>query len=339
MYDFAGDMAQGNMSAELLDGHDVASSFYDLTATQPQRSVEDVAALVHNFQKDSDILCWATSVLAESPTAGALLNSAYEKGWSFGFTDLSGGGYFLNNDAKILMLDHFCMAPNALGRSLYFRNALLTTFIRALRDIAQQEAFGSFEQDFGPEQVLMLERARAADCDTVVILAGWELRGAGFTDVWRHILGSEEGDMALIFSRFLERDPASLFDGTALAYAFRQWYADRSRVDHADHMTLETLDDMLQNAEQRNPFGQTELKGALIESLALLPDGVCYLAGLGDAIISDPFFAGLNDEINQTHLFHLIYDMEVTMINNVPFRDNKLARMIFPEATPSKSWR
>jgi hypothetical protein len=51
---------------------------------------------------------------------------------------------------------------------------------------------------------------------------------------------------------------------------------------------------------------------------------------MGETIRRDPFFAGLNDPINQTHLFHLIYDTEVTMVNNVPFRDARLARKIFP---------
>ena len=79
-------------------------------------------------------------------------------------------------------------------------------------------------------------------------------------------------------------------------------------------------------------FGKGRLTAVALEELGTLPDGTRYLNGLGDSILRDPFFAGLTDPVNQTHLFHLIYDMEVVMVNNVPFRDAGLASKIFPQA-------
>jgi hypothetical protein len=190
---------------------------------------------------------------------------------------------------------------------------------------------GPFEEEYSPEDVLMLERIRAADCDTCTILASWELRGAGYGEVWRHLLGTEEGDMAIVFTRVLERDPTALFDGAALAYAFRQWYAHSTRVDGCDHETLEVLDDILLDGGIDNPFGKKRIDHEIIETLSELPDGTLYLDGMSHVIINDPFFSGLKDEINQTHLFHLMYDLEVKMVENVPFRDHKLAKKIFPE--------
>jgi hypothetical protein len=323
---------------------DLTSSENDIPAAHSliaprQSDYDETIARPYAFQTAEDVFMWCAAVLAESPLAARLLQDALDKGWNAGLTDLNGGGYYLDTENRILLMDHFSLTPSALGRSMYFRNAFLTTFIRALRDIWQEERFGAFERDYAPEHVLMLERARAADGDTVAILAGWELRGAGFTDIWRHLLGSEEGDMALIFTRFLERDPTALFDGSALAYAFRQWYADRSRVDHSDHAALEILDGILLEADGANSFGAREMRADIVESLSRLPDGTCYLAGLGLTIMGDPFFAGMNDPINQTHLFHLMYDMEVTMVNNVPFRDAKLARMIFPGAETVRAKR
>ena len=145
--------------------------------------------------------------------------------------------------------------------------------------------------------------------------------------------------MAMIFTKVLERDPSAVFDGSALAYAFRQWYASDHRVDSCDHETLESLDDLLFISETRNPFGHRKLEDSRIEEMSALPDGTCYLQGKGETILSDPIFSGLNDPINQSHLFHLIYDIEVTMVNNVPFQDGRLARKIFPQSENIKSWR
>lgn len=299
----------------------------------------DDRAQEFNFSDEYELIVWAMQMLNESPTGRALMIQAAERGWFIGQTDLQIGGFFMNTQDRLLLLDHFSMAPAALGRSLYFRNAFLTTFIRAIRDIWHTENNAVTESDCGPEDLLMLERVRAADCDTVTLLCCWELRGAGHAEIWRHLLGSAEGDMAMIFTRFLERDPGAHFDGAALAYAFRQWYADETRVDSSDHDTLEMLDNMLAESCVRNPFGQRELKISAIEALSLLPDGTCYLAGLGHTILHDPFFAGLHDPINQTHLFHLMYDMEVTLVNNVPFRDGSLARKIFPGTETIKTFR
>lgn len=298
-------------------------------------TMEDGAAaaqLAAQCQSDEDLLRWAAAMISHSPTASSLWHHAAKHDWALRLTCLHDTGYALDDVEGVITLDHFGLTPNALGRSAYFRNAFLSILVRALRDVWHEEKFGHFEEEFAPEHVLMLERVRAADCDSVTIYSAWELRGAGFGDVWRHLLGSEEGDMAMMFSRFLERDPKSLFDGSALAYTFRQWYADVSRVDGCDHETLENLDMLMEESDVRNPFGVLAADISLIEEMSRLPSGKTYLTGQGGNILHEPYFAGLGDPINQSHFFHLVYDMEVKMVNNVPFRDMTLARKIFPEA-------
>ncbi len=332
------DIKEYDLSIADIDG-DFISMIEDIQTPVYGDGFDRSYDMQQSFVTDSDIFSWCAQVISESPTAVALWNSAIEQGWAIALSCLNETGYSLNHDDRVVTLDHFGLSPEALGRSAYFRNAFLTILIRALRDIWHEERFEPFEHDFAPEQVLMLERIRTADCDSVTVLAVWELRGAGYSDIWRHLIGSAEGDMALIFMRFLERDPTALFDGTALAYTFRQWYADDMRVNACDHDTLESLDDLLEEKGTRNPFGQLCADVQILAELSELPDGMCYLDVLAEQVLSDPYFAGLNDSINQSHLFHLIYDMEVKMVNNVPFRDGKLARKIFPEADMTTIWR
>jgi hypothetical protein len=301
--------------------------FYDLTEVGPEegaeglflledlfsyreKNVENIEKMPAEFESAEDILLWSASLIAESPLAQSLWKDAAKKGWSVGISDLNSDGFYLDVIQKQIWLDSYLLPPSSLGRSPYFRAALLTTLVRALRDVWHEQREEAFETLYSPEDVLMLERVRAADCDTVTILSAWELRSAGFGEIWRHLLGCEEGDMAIIFTRVLERDPSAHFDGAALAYTFRQWFANDQRVDGCDHETLESLDDLMLSDLQEN--------------------GTVYLENMGSTIINDPLFAGLNDEINQTHLFHLMYDLEVVMVENVPFRDQRLARKIFP---------
>jgi hypothetical protein len=296
-----------------------------------EKSTEQLLLLPYDFSEEKEVLHWAAAVIYNSPTAKRLWEDAAQNDWSVSLINLGSDGFFIDVPSKTIFLDHFSLSAEALGRSTYFRNALLSIFIRALRDVWHENRVGAFEDSFSPEDVLLLERVRAADSDTITILSVWELRGAGFSEVWRHILGSEEGDMAMIFTRTLERQPTALFDGSVLVKTFYQWFEDEDRVNGIDHETLEALDDLLLASGPQNPFGKETLFANFIEALSDLPDGGCYLKALGHAIKEDPFFVGLGDPINQTHLFHIMYDLETFVVNNVPFRDRALARKVFPD--------
>jgi hypothetical protein len=298
-----------------------------------KKYINDLIESSEHFSNFEDVISWGALVVQESPLGMGLLREAAENGWSVGVDDLNSGGFYLNLDKKEIWLDHFSLNAESLGRSVYFRSAFLSTFIRALRDVWHERSANVIEDRFRPEDILMLERVRAADCDTVTIMACWELRGAGVPDIWRYIMGSEEGDMATAYMGCLENDPSCIFDGGALSVTFRQWFAGHARVDGCDHDTMERLDDLLLETTTHNPFGCDEAKPVDVEEMSVLPDGLCYLSGYGEDIITDPFFAGLGDPINQTHFFHIMYDLEVFMVNNVPFRDRGLARKIFPSGT------
>ena len=166
----AAERARGNVFPNDFRRDSLSS---ELAATFAETTREEIEALPFAFTSMDDVLFWAASVMRESPTANSLLARAADREWSVVMNDLHNGGFYLDVPGKTLHLDHHSMKPSALGRSVYFRNAVLTTFIRALRDIWHEEAGRIFEEEFKPEDALLLERVRAADCDTVAILAGW----------------------------------------------------------------------------------------------------------------------------------------------------------------------
>lgn len=287
----------------------------------------NLEAYPHAFEQDQDVLSWAAAMMSESPLAKSLLTHAQDNGWKFCLTDLETGGFHMDISEKLIELDHYGLDAASLGRSAFFRNSLICVMAKALRDIWHEMRWGGFEIDFKPEAVLMLERARAADTDSLAVIIGWELRGAGYSDVWRHILGSEESDMAEVLTNILDRYPTALYNGMALAHVFRQWYADIARVDALDHSTLEHMDLSLQAAAIK--FGDNNAIIDHFEKLSELPDGTIYLKDLGETVSRDPFFNGLQDAINQAHLFQIVYDNKVTYVDGIPFRDEALARKFF----------
>lgn len=277
-----------------------------------------------------EILSWCLAVLNYSPSAALMLGEASDKSWQVAVEDLGGSDYMMDVEEKTIILDSHGLDPAGLGQSHYFRNAMLVTLTKALRDIWQENRHGGFDELYTPEHVILMERVRSADLDVVSVLVAWELRAADYGDMWRHMIGSEAGDMAMIFSGYLERDPSAQFNGQGLVAAFKQWFRETKRLDSCDHDTLEYLDEVLATSDIVNPFGVKKPSKMNVEILSCLPDKSAYLQGQGQEILSNPVYASVDNAINQTHLFHIMYDLEAVIVEDVPFRDVELAQKIFP---------
>ena len=263
--------------------------------------------------------------LSKSPIARQLVREAGEQSWRLGLARLDHHDFHLNVPEKTIILDDHGLDAESLPGAPYFYHAMQISLVRALRDACKEKRHGGFDENYAPESVLFLERLRAADCDVIAALVAWELRGG----LWRHMTGSEDSDIALAFSSVLEKDPSAAFNGRALAAAFRQWFRNTGRVNACDHETLEYMDGVL----DMNPgaaFGRRRAGKICVEVLSCMPDKTAYLRGLGEEILSDPLFAGLSDPINQAHFMQVMRDAEVCYVQNVPFRDAKLAARIFP---------
>ena len=279
-----------------------------------------------------EILSWCLAVLGHSPSACLMLKEVCDKDWKVTLEDLRGSDYFIDVTEKLIIIDNHGLEPTAIAHSNYFRNILLVTLIKALRDVWQENRYGGFDELYSPEYILLMERVRAADLDVVGVMVGWELRSNDYTELWRHLIGSDTGDMAMTFSGYLERDPSAQFNGHGLVAAFKQWFRDTKRLDTCDHDCLEYLDDVLAiNEIGEDPFGKKKPSKMNIEILSCLPDKSAYLQGQGAEILSNPVYTAVDNAINQAHLMHIMHDLEVCMVEDVPFRDAELARKIFPE--------
>ncbi len=280
------------------------------------------------FETDYEVFDWACALISESPIGFSLVAEAEKQGWVFQLTTLENGEYYLDGKNKILEVNDHGLDVQALGTSVFFRSTIIYTISKALRDIWHERQWADIENNYNPESIVMLERARAADNDSIAIIIGWDLRSAGYHDTWRHILSEDESDMAQVLVNILERYPTALYNGMVHAHVFRQWYASMDRIDSLDHAILEHLDFLI--FEEGRELGTKQSAAKDFENLSTLPDKTVYLKGLGNTVSRDPFFAGLGDPINQAHLFQIVYDNKVIEVDGVPFRDTSLANKIFP---------
>ena len=297
-------------------------------------------ANIDHMQEDAQFINIIITSIAKSDLAAALLQEAADYGWTIALDDLDSHDFHLDVPEKHMILNTHGLSPKALKRSDYFMCLLQLSLIRGLRDIWQEKRHGGFEDHYSPQDILMLERVRAADCDTMAILAALELRIAGYDPLWKHIVGSDEGDMAIIMADIMEHDRASTNPQKtlhrALQAAFRQWYVCDDRVNICDHETLEYLDGLIAQSDHGSPFGQRYLSPVRVEVLSCLPDKTAYLQHSGQDILRAPIFAGMQDKINQAHFMQIMHETHSTIVSGVPFRSAELADKIFPLARDQK---
>ena len=274
---------------------------------------------------DKAILSWCLNVLSISPIADAMIEEAENDGWNFGLADLNTHDFHLDAVEKKVVIHDHGLTPSAIARSSYFMNAVMVSMMRGLRDIWQEKRHGGFEDYYGPEHVLMLERVRAADLDVVSIMAAWELRNQDHPEIWRHLLASDISDMAMAYGNALGQRPFSNIRGNAATAAFRKWYDSALRVNSCDHETLDYLDDLSMQANGEEYHGNRKPTEIGFEILSCMPDKTAYLKGWGDDLINDPHFCGLDDPINQAHFLQIVNEHAVIYKDGVGFRDTDLA--------------
>ncbi len=271
------------------------------------------------------------SDLMDSPMARSLINFAAEQEWSIYVEPLNDAAYDLDDEHKVLLLNNYNLKLPTFEKSGFFRHALILSLVKGLRDIWHIECRQPYEHGLTIESVLLLERVRAADCDVIALLTAWELRGEGMPEIWRHLLGAPEGDMALRFTEALEREPQKHFNNSALIEAFHGWFDNAERVGACDHQTLDMIDCMVEESRETGLYGHKKAKPQFIESLSRLPDRTFYLQDYGFGISKDPHFAGLEDDVNQAYYLQIKHEMETTHAGGIYFRDSKLAAKIFPD--------
>jgi hypothetical protein len=247
---------------------------------------------------------------------------------------LNDGSYAIDIENATLWVDNSGLMPEALARSTYFRQCIRHNIIRGIREVWHIENFQDEYDSYVPESLLKCERIRSADVECMAILCIYEMHlSEEESRLWQHLLSHDTGDMAICFSRFLERGPFTHNKlELALQQAFKQWYNDRNRVDACDHRTLEEMDNILDWDKPSMAQRKNSLKPTKIAQMTARPEGKgSYIGDLNIRLMRHPAFSVMVDPINQVHLSHIMRDIEAVAKGDVYFRCPMLADKIFPE--------
>lgn len=274
-----------------------------------------------------DFLIYVSRLLSHSPVGLDLFHQASDQ--DYGVSLWPGEEMAVDQDTRTLMLPDHDLDVITLMRSSFFRADLTRKFLKGLRQIDQIER-GCIIPVHRPDQSVLYARARAADIEAVAIHIAHDVRGEDMS-LWRHVLSSETGDLATLYAAACTGIVADAL--AALSATFLAWYGDQVRMNVCDHDALEDLDVRLA-AGAATGVMKARVTLEQYRLLCVAPLGAeTYLTPAAFRALKSAGMQMLYDETNAAHLHHVLCDVQTLVINNVAFRDKKLARRIFPDCT------
>jgi hypothetical protein len=320
-------------SDEFYDFEPEAYSLADLLARV--RELDTASDAPFNFATDEDMLVWALAQICESPLGRALASDARYEDWAIELDDCLdeyGDGQFIAEaQMRILILPRCAPSAPILARSPYMRALFVAELCRGLRGVWHQDSGVRPVNDLTIRDQIRWTRALNADYDLMTLSIAWDMREAGYPELWRHLIGSDLGDLAVGWVAMLERNPQGLTPTNFLKRMYLEWQADGAAVNHADHQMLTRLDTALHAPGAGKGFGTRTLTSADLMSLTTLPDGASYLESLARLILEDETQATIADPVNAAHLQQIEADIAQMQMTRASFRDRDLARKFFPD--------
>lgn len=244
-------------------------------------------------------------ILKNSPTACHLIDEITSYDFKISIDEnLSWDESGFEKSTATMLVPAFDMADIKLAKN---SGRLVLSIAAGLRRALKINQGHSERFDLKPLEYLRLSRIVEADIDAVTVQICWELRTAGDASAWRQMLAGDQGDLAVIFANSIKSYPMGQFDGKALRATFRQWFADASRPNDADHMALEFLDMALACPDV---YTVTAEKDVSDNDLRKIQKNLPFANYLQDMNLRSRWFDGLRDPFNQVHLHHIIDEMK-----------------------------
>ncbi|MDY0029823.1 MAG: hypothetical protein RBR86_07770 [Pseudobdellovibrionaceae bacterium] len=288
-----------------------------------------------HFECDEDALVWGLSVLCETRLGRDLAFDARFEDWSIEVDDIEDGAHIINTQLRILILPRCAPSPQTLSRSQSDRCTFLLEFARGLRGIWHDMTDARITADITIDDQILWARLRQADLDMCALRMAWEIRQAGMAGLWRQIIASPLGDMAVVAGEIWggEEQEDAREAADLMLYGFShlilEWLKDATLVNGVDAQTLDALDVRLQRSIN-DVCGPVQLTARDILNLSTIPGEGAYLAPLARTILFAPSFRDVLDPVNEAYLRQILEECELNRSSPLVFSDSELEKKFFP---------
>ncbi|MCB1558467.1 MAG: hypothetical protein KDJ50_06055, partial [Alphaproteobacteria bacterium] len=286
-----------------------------------------------HFETDEDALVWGLSVLCETRLGRDLAFDARFEDWSIEVDDIDAGFHIIDPQLRILILPRCSASPQTLARSQSDRCTFLLELARGLRGIWHDMTDARISNDLTIDDQVLWSRLRQADHDLCALRMAWDVRQMGMNGLWRQIIASPMGDMAVIAGELWTEQDEEESESTLPLYGFphlaMEWMKDSGLVNAADSQTLDAMDARLQRSIQ-DVCGPVHMTAKDVMTLTTLPSEGSYLAPVARTILYAPAFREMHDPLNEAYLRQIMEECDMTRSSPLVFADSELEKKFFP---------
>ena len=285
------------------------------------------------MQTHSDALSYALMRIMRTDIGRALVLDCRFENWS---CDIVG----LNEEASLSLATKIVTIPLPVSRvsqlalSIEHTHLFILSVFESLRRIWHVNVGVKQPTMWQFKDILLWNRCLRADLDLMTILFAFQDRAQGTPDLWRYVLASPLTDMAEQYAQMMTAMPIDLYSDDyfdTLADLYMQWFADETRINQTDLLTLSALDQALTKGMTSGIIGQNELTAHDIMGLSLFPKGGApYLEVVASEILYNDEYRQFYSDIIEQHAIQLedeIMDQDLSLSNVLIFRDPALQKL------------
>lgn len=174
---------------------------------------------------------------------------------------------------------------------------------------------------FQPEQAILINRMIAADNDIISIAMMWDMKLAGFENMWNNAMAGSNYDLCSAYAMESMTDFRSIKSGLALRATFEKWFIS-GRCKSQDREIIQTM--MGKHTDIQINHEDTSRTVALdvISAMGRRPQGDNYLSSIAVQIMNDGLFNDVRDRSNANFLWFITFERRMSEMEQELQRDD-----------------
>lgn len=158
-----------------------------------------------------------------------------------------------------------------------------------------------------PQDAILVNRLIMADCDSLCAAFYWDMRLAGYHDIWAQALTGADYDLCAAYAMEAMMDFRALQTGQALRATVEKWFMS-ARCKGLDRKTVQVL---MAQKDKEACYGELTsftLLHDMIRVIGSRPAGENYLMPIISAVLSDSIFRDVRDRSTANFLWFVTFE-------------------------------
>jgi len=166
---------------------------------------------------------------------------------------------------------------------------------------------------FQPEEAILVNRLIHADLDVTLISYLWDMKLAGYEDIWNKEMNSANYDLCSAYAMEAMTDFRSIKSGLAARATFEKWFLS-GRCKNFDREIIQTMLGCHTDIEISSSDASRVVAIDIVAGLGNRPMGRNYLSAIVTQIMTDTMYSEVRDRSNANFLWFITFERRMNEV-------------------------